>query len=168
MIACWTGRERVEIFHNTDKIWLQISPGTESYYKRVPDDLHKQGRCIPEKITDQSQYVTYTKYWQVYGNNEISGKNNKLKNIIALNSWAESISIRVLNFDSFDPVKKIRTQEDPVAELRPKTIGRYTWPCDISFTDYAKEKNFSSTEMGHYHYDAHHSYAKLALESLNG
>lgn len=155
VIACWTGRHRSEIWHEHDQLWIQISPGTESYLTRVPDTLFLEGRCVAKTVTDQSSFLDYTKSWQVFANDVISAENNKIKNIHALNALAERRGIRVLNFDSFDPI------DHP-------DVGGYEWPSPTDFMAFAHCRGFRHTINGHYFLDAHTAYADLAMETLRG
>lgn len=155
VIVCWTGRHRSEVWHERNEIWIQISPGTESHLQRSRDWLFLEGRCISQTVTGLASYLDYTKSWQIFANDVISAKNNKIKNISALNALAAQRGIRVVNFDSFDPID------------HPGVTG-FEWPAAVNFIDFAKKHGFRHTHWGHYFLDAHTAYADLAMETLHG
>jgi hypothetical protein len=80
VIACWTGVNRSEIYHES---WLKLCPGS----------------VIPKEITPD-----YFKQWLLYSGNTEVGMLNKTKNILALNAVAHAQGIRVINIDSFWPI----------------------------------------------------------------
>jgi hypothetical protein len=155
VIACWTGCHRSEFWHEKSALWLQISPGTQSYLKRVQDPLFLEGRTISEVVVEQDNIIEFGKLWHTFANDQISASNNKLKNILALNASAERLGIRVINFDSFDPVNN-------------KSVKQFEWPVDIDFMKFVDSCGYDHTDWGHYFLDAHNAYAKKVLESLHG
>lgn len=155
VIACWTGGNRSEVWHEKDQMWVEISPGTEVFFKRHKDQLFLQGRCVGDSIADQDFYKQYIKYWQSLACDPVSAGNNKIKNILALNIWATQLGIRVLNFYSFE-------------EMDNTILDQFEWPADQSFMQHANINGFTPTAWGHYFIDAHRSYADLVLESLHG
>lgn len=150
VIACWTGRHRTEIWHDKHKTWLPISIGVESWKKRFPDDLRLPGQYIA--WPNQGAHLEYSKQWSVFQTDPESGKLNKLKNIIALNSTAEYLGIKVINIHSFDSI----------------VVDRYLWPVkELEFCDWCRNHDFDHTESGHFYDQAHAEFAEYALKGLS-
>jgi len=151
VIACWTGNHRIEVWNDKEQIWLQFCIGTQTWYKQESNDTDESGPGIYRTISNQEEYQLYCKYWGVYSTDVKTGKLNKLKNIIALNSIAEHYGIKVLNFHSFSPVK----------------VNRYIWPAQSTeFCDWCIKQNFIHTETVHFYSDAHDAFAKYILKGL--
>lgn len=155
VIACWTGGDRSEIWHGKHNIWLQISPGTTTYLRREIDDVHLSGRTIDIVVDDCDQYVEFTKKWTIFAINDQSSRNNKIKNIIALNDMLTSAGIPAINLDSFDPV------DDPALE-------NFFWPEKTNFMEFCNANKFPRTHYGHYFFEAHRAYAHKVLENIHG
>lgn len=154
VIACWTGPNRTEVWHEDDGLWLQISPGTENFLQRTKDTLHLQGRTIPAMVSNHDLVVDYSKKWTLFTCDQ-SAINNKIKNILALNHWAQKLRIPVMNIDSFGPVDH-------------QLVDEFDWPSRQSFLDYCLSKQFLSTPNGHYGLDAHTAFAQSLLADING
>lgn len=82
VIACWTGANRGEIFHEGD--WKPLSPGFQGGVG----------------------YREYQKQWLTYHASPDASRLNKIKNILALNALAELRGIKVINIESFDAIRQ--------------------------------------------------------------
>jgi hypothetical protein len=131
VIACWSGVNRSEIY---DKQWLQLCPGAT------------------ELVRINSDYV---KHWLLYSGNTEVGMLNKAKNILALNSLAHAQGIRVINIDSFWPVRNF---------VWPESIN---WPVTVDFMTWCQQHNFPHTDWGHFFKSAHDSFAEHVLQNLS-
>lgn len=162
IIACWTGMDRGEYFHPTHKQWIPINYGEGESLIRKPSSILKQG--IPITVIDDRQmYEDYGKQWLAIEGNEQRGFNNRLKNILALNSLAKHKGIKVINLDSF--------QGQHVRRDRP-----FQWPEDVyrplngsrdEFVGYCVVNKFPSEPRGHFFRPAHLSYAEHIKHKLD-
>ena len=100
IVACWTGPDRGEIWHNEHEYWVPINVGTGDSFTKTPSDVLKQGRSVLTKLKNFEQYEDYGKQWLTFEGNEQRGFNNKVKNILALNSLATSKDTRVINLEA--------------------------------------------------------------------
>ena len=155
VIACWTGRHRTELWHATEQMWLPISPGARQHRKRQQDALHRQGRMTNQLVRSNDDYARFTDQWHVFANDTVSATNNKIKNIVALNSVAAEHGVRVINIHAFDPVECA-------------IMSRYEWPVDQDFCGFCEQNNYKRTRMYHYFRDAHTAFAQLVLSRLHG
>ena len=130
VIACWTGINRTELFH--DNKWWPLAPGF-------------QGAIVHHE---------FQKQWLTYNTDKEVGRQNKIKNILALNALAESRGIRVINIDSFWTTERMRW---------PKNIH---WAAFQSFVEYCEDRNFAKTPNGHYFLNAHQSFADFILANF--
>ena len=89
----------------------------------------------------------------------ITARNNKIKNIVALNHWAMSLGIRVINLHSFDPFYD--HDFDPM-------LAEFEWPVDDDFMDHCEKNRYDKTASGHYFFPAHRSYADMVLRHIDG
>ena len=118
-----------------------------------PHDIILQGR--PIKIESIPGYDQYQQQWITYGTSEESGRLNKIKNVLALNSSAQQLNIPVINIESFSGVDGYQY---PVWINRP--IG------DIEFCNWCVDHGFKSTPWGHFFSDAHRAFADFVLLNL--
>jgi hypothetical protein len=77
VIACWSGHNRTEVWHESKQVWVPFCPGGTS-------DLDK-----------------YRQQWILHQTDATTGRLNKIKNILALNAIAQAHNITVINIDSF-------------------------------------------------------------------
>lgn len=130
VIACWTGMNRGEILYNGD--WRPLSPGFQG----------------------ATGYEDYQKQWVAYHADLETGRQNKIKNILALNSLAELRRIKVINIDSFDTIRQ---------PVWPKNVH---WATSQDFIDYCDIRNYPCTDMKHYFLEAHQSFADFVLKAI--
>jgi len=79
VIACWTGHNRTETWHNN--AWIPFAPGS-----------------------DGGALQLYQQQWIVHHTDYETGRLNKIKNIMALNALAQAHGVKVVNVNSFWPV----------------------------------------------------------------
>jgi len=155
VIACWTGYNRTEIWHESEHLWLQLSPGRLGFNRVTPDDQALSGWDSGFPVEDHSLYVDYQQQWSLLNTGIELGRLNKTKNILALNTLAHAQGIRVINIDSFAPVTDAAW---------PSVV---TWVYDQPFTDWAKNLQYPCAKHGHYFFAAHRAYADLILDSIS-
>tara|TARA_R110000868_G_scaffold140351_1_gene355900 strand:+ start:199 stop:798 length:600 start_codon:yes stop_codon:yes gene_type:complete len=131
IIACWSGYNRTEVWH--DNAWIPFVPGGNA----VDLDLDK-----------------YFQQWILHQTDAVTGRLNKIKNILALNAIAQAHNVTVINIDSFWPVTNI---------VWPSGIH---WPVLINFWDWANAQGFNCTAWGHFQKDAHSAFADYILENI--
>ena len=149
VIACWSGPHRTEIWHPNEKTWLPMTVGTRIWHRRIPQDLTEKGMYTP--LPNREEYLDYCKQWCTYGTDQETGRLNKIKNIIALNSMAEYLGIKVINVNSFGSFP----------------IAQYHWPVgDTEFCNWCLEQQFPHTELGHFYHPAHVAFADYVLKGL--
>lgn len=180
IIACWTGCMRTEIYSDIDQCHVTLCAGIERFSRpdTGPESLYDKDIVDgPESSSNQSLYYQrlksveshrnayldnqkyykeYLKSWAEYDTNQQKWQVNKIKNIIALNALASSYGIRVLNFNSFDPLNK----ELPMYQT-------YEWVCpDIDFFTWCEKHNFEQTATRHFLEPAHEAFAEYAIQNL--
>lgn len=151
VIACWTGVDRTEVWHELDSRWLPFSIGSHDFYPIVKTEYALSGRGVHGQISLDSEYQAYREQWIRYQVNPTTSKLNKLKNILALNSLAQHRSIPVINIDSFYPVD---------------CPDHIVWAADEPFCDWADRNNCKRTEWGHYFLDTHQRFADLIVSNI--
>ena len=161
VIACWTGINRTELQYVRQQRWLPLPAGETLVNQVQPNTWQLQGMPTPELISDHRDYEHYGRQWLIYQGNEQQGYYNKIKNVLALNSLAQSRSIPVINVDSFWPTRS----RDP----RQNMLGHIKWAAaDTDFWQFAKQHNFPHTPWGHYFQPAHRAFADHVLGNLPG
>jgi len=148
VIACWTGIDRTEIWHELDRRWLPLSIGQHDFCPIQPSDYALSGLNVGGKISCHQDYEQYSHQWSKYHVDLKSSQLNKLKNITALNAMAKDRSIPVMNIDSFWPVK-----------------NNSTWVINETYYDWATRNNCVKTANGHYFLDTHQRFADLIVSS---
>lgn len=131
VIACWTGISRIEIRNEVDDEWLPIIAG----------------QPCRTSLVELQQYVHQ---WTKFGYCDQSAILNKIKNITALNSMANSRAIRVINIDSFWPVEPVDI----------------SWASPENFWDWAIANHFDRTPNGHFFLPAHQAFADTIVGQL--
>jgi len=126
VIACWTGHNRTEVW-NRDK-WIPFVPGGTV-----------------------GELDAYHQQWVVHHTDDVTGRLNKIKNIMALNALAQAHDISVINIDSFWPVHGYKW---------PSNIH---WPVPLNFWMWADAEGYARTPWGHFARDAHSAFADYIL-----
>ena len=162
IIACWTGMDRSEYYHPTHHQWIPINYGEGESYIRKPSKHLLQGMPVGLEINDKQLYEDYGKRWLAIEGNEQRGFNNRLKNILALNSLAKHKGTKVINCDSFQGqhVRRDRPFQWPKEVYRPLNGSR------DEFVGYCVVQGFPSEPRGHYFRPAHLSYAEHVKHKL--
>jgi hypothetical protein len=151
VIACWTGIDRTEIWHELDRRWLPLSQGQHVFHPLVESEYALSGLNSGGQISLDTEYQAYREQWSRYQINLTSSKLNKLKNILALNSLAQRRSIPVININSFYPI-----------ECPDYVI----WAVDEPFCDWADRNHCTRTDWGHYFLDTHQKFADLVVTNV--
>ena len=134
VIACWTGHNRSEAWNENKQEWISFCPGVDF-----------------TKLEELSDYV---RQWVVHHTDETTGRLNKLKNIVALNTLAQAHDVPVINIDSFWPVH---------GYAWPSNVH---WPVSTTFWNWADAQGYAHTPWGHFGRDAHSAFADYILENL--
>ena len=134
VIACWSGHNRSEAWNKNKQEWISFCPGA---------DLIKL-----EELSD------YVQQWVVHHTDETTGRLNKLKNIVALNTLAQAHDVPVINIDSFWPVH---------GYAWPSNVH---WPVSTTFWNWADAQGYAYTPWGHFGRDAHSAFADYILENI--
>jgi hypothetical protein len=82
VIACWSGCNRSETWHDDTKQWQILVPGLDPKKEKIKD----------------TEFLEYRKQWIMFHTDDRVGRLNKIKNILAVNSLATQ---PVINIDSF-------------------------------------------------------------------
>lgn len=150
VIACWTGIDRSEVWHEIDQQWLPLSHGQHVFYKTIANDHALSGLNVGGKISLHAVYEDYLAHWSRFNTNLQANTLNKIKNILALNTLAQQHEIRVINVDSFYPVE----------------CPGIKWATDRCFLEWAGQTNQPRTEWGHYFLATHQAFADLILSNI--
>ena len=134
VIACWTGHNRSEAWNENKQEWISFCPGVDF-----------------TKLEELSDYV---RQWVVHHTDETTGRLNKLKNIVALNTLAQAHDVPVINIDSFWPVH---------GYAWPSNVH---WPVPVDFWKWANAQGYAHTPWGHFGRDAHSAFAEYVLKNL--
>ena len=131
VIVGWTGHNRTEVWNADFNTWVAFAPGG-----------------------DAGNLDAYKLQWMIHHTDDVTGRLNKIKNIIAVNALAQAHSVKVINIDSFWPVHD------------------YTWPDNIhwpvreNFWDWAMAQGHARTAWGHFGRDAHESFADYVFKKI--
>jgi len=155
VIACWTGYDRGEVWHDDHKYWIPINYGNGISYSRIGNPVLKQGINVGKLINDHESYEAYGRQWIMFEGHEHRGRINKIKNILALNHLAQSRDIQVINLESFQAVIDFAWSDDI---FRP--VG------NVDFCNFAMERNFARAPGGHFLRPAHRAYAQYIKEHI--
>ena len=130
VIACWTGHNRSEVWDIDSKNYSPIAPN------RMPTAL--------------TALESYKQQWLIHHTDDMTGRLNKLKNILAMNAMC-----KVINIDSFWPV----------SFEWPSSVK---WPVNETFWDWSIHHGYGRTEWGHFGLDAHVAYAHYVYNNCSG
>ena len=150
IIACWTGMDRGEIWHEEHQYWRPIN-FSHLTHQVVPNEFSKTGINIGLLVDRGQEYVDYAKQWLLFEGNYARGYNNKLKNMLALNSLAHSRGIKLINLDSFQAIWDFNW---------PDFVYRPQKSVNDEFCSFAINNNFPHEPDGHFFRPAHLSYAE--------
>ena len=140
VIACWTGHNRSEAWNKNKQEWIPFCPGTD--------------------FTKLEELRDYVQQWVVHYTNHVTGRLNKLKNIVALNALAQAHDVPVINIDSFWPVHDYGPEHD---YAWPNNMH---WPVSTTFWDWADARGYAHTPRSHFGRDAHSAFADYILENI--
>ena len=127
IVACWTGCNRTEVCYDTE--WMPVCVGAPHH----PD------------------IKQYHEQWLLHTEDQ-SGRLNKIKNIVALNSMAHDQGKTVINVDSFWTVYT----------TWPSTVS---WAIDTDLWTWANAQNYPRYQLGHFGPEAHVAFADLILKN---
>lgn len=155
VIACWTGYDRGEVWHEEHGYWIPINYGNGISHARVGNPVLKQGINIGPLIKDHDIYESYGQQWIMFEGHDRRGRNNKIKNILAANQLAQDRGIRIINIDSFQAV---------IDFVWPNSIFRPVGNTD--FCNFAMDHKFARAPGGHFLRPAHRAYARYVHEHI--
>jgi hypothetical protein len=150
IIACWTGMDRGEIWHEEHQYWRHIN-FNHLNHQLVPNEFSKTGINIGLLVDRAQEYFDYAKQWLLFEGNYVRGYNNKLKNVLALNSIAHSRGIKLINLDSFEAIWDFDW---------PDSVYRPQKSVNDEFCSFAINNNFPHEPDGHFFRPAHLAYAE--------
>ena len=154
VIACWTGLDRGELWHEKHQYWIPINYDQGASYQREPHDLLLEGKCIGARIDNEELYNSYGKQWLVFEGHGVRGWLNKIKNVVSLNAIAKAKNIKVINNDSF------------AAVMDPPWSTEINFPTDSTFCNWAIQNKYPHTPGGHFFLEAHQAYAQHLFECI--
>ena len=134
VIACWTGTNRTEVWNDTTNRWVTLVPGGQHH-------------------TTQ-EYINCQRNWIVHHTDEVSGRLNKIKNIVSLNSLAVENNIKVMNINSFWPITDI---------VWPKQVK---WATEDNFLDWCRARDYPTTAESHFYEPAHQAFAEHVRNTI--
>lgn len=151
IIACWTGMDRGEVWHEEHQYWRPISYANSVIHQIRPNEYVKAGINIGLLVDRNQEYYEYGKQWLLFEGNYTRGYNNKLKNMLALNSIAHSRGIKLINLDSFQAIWDFDW---------PDSVYRPQKSVTDEFCSFAINNNFPHEPDGHFFRPAHLAYAE--------
>ena len=161
IIACWTGMDRGEVWHEEHQYWRPINYGNFHIHQLSPNEFSKSGINIGPLVDRHQDYHEYGKQWLLFEGNNQRGYNNKVKNVLALNCLANSRGIKTINLDSF---QSIRNFSWPDSVYRPVNHDGES-PGD-EFYRFAINNNFPQEPGHHFFRPAHQAYAEFIKNKL--
>ena len=156
VIACWTGENRTEIWDDKEGNWLGLAGGKITFTKVIPDKIIPQGKLTGQPIDNFNNVILYQKQWITHHADPRTGRMNKLKNILALNTMAAQEKIPVINIDSFGCVQGYKF---PNSVYRPVN--------QTEFSNWSVAQEFNKTKCGHYFLPAHTSFANFVYKKID-
>lgn len=157
VIACWTGSGRTEIWDYENETWQGLAAGKQAFHEIKKNSSLSEGEYLPNMVSNQNELLAYQKQWVTYHSDRWSGRLNKIKNILALNTMADLEAIPVINLNSFDTMKEFKWPANFVFPL-----------ADGDFVSWGMQAGFENTQKGHYFSNAHKMYAKKVVAALDG
>ena len=155
IIACWTGCDRGEVWHEEHQYWIPINYGNGISHARVGNPVLHQGINIGPLIKNHERYEQYGREWIMFEGYDYRGRINKIKNILALNKLAQDRSIQVINVDSFQAV---------IDFIWPDNVFRPVG--NVDFCNFSMGKKFAHAPGGHFYRPAHVAYAQYIREHI--
>jgi len=152
VIACWTGCDRSEIWHDIENIWLPLAQGIDKFRPMQLGQYALAGKFVGGDIALADKYFDYKQQWEKYHCHLKANQMNKIKNIQALNVIAQSRKIKVINIDTFMPVG---------------CVDNINWTVDKVFCDWANATNQPHTDCGHYFLPTHQAFANVILTAYS-
>ena len=158
VIACWTGVDRSELWHQEHRCWRPINYNNDQIHQISPNEYSLEGINIGAVVDRNQDYHEYAKQWIVFQGHYQSGYHNKIKNVLALNCLTTSRGIRTINLDSF---QGFNANPDFSSWFPwPETVYR---PFDVhedEFVPFCLGKNYPHDPSGHFFRPAHEAYSK--------
>jgi len=151
IIACWTGIDRGEVWHEEHQCWRPINYIDNIIHQQRPNEYSKAGINIGPLVKRNQEYYEYGKQWLLFEGSYQRGYNNKIKNMLALNSLAHSRGIKLINLDSFQAIWDFNW---------PDFVYRPQKSVNDEFCSFAINNNFPHEPDGHFFRPAHLSYAE--------
>ena len=151
IIACWTGMDRGEVWHEEHQYWRPIHYAHSMIHQIRPNEFSKAGINIETLVARNQEYYEYGKQWLLFEGNYTRGYNNKLKNILALNVVAHSRGIRLINLDSFQAIWDFAW---------PDVVHRPQKSFNDEFGNFCLDRNYPHEPGGHFFRPAHLAYAE--------
>jgi len=159
VIACWTGDGRTEIWYEPEQRWLAMTPDHITVNTVTPSPVALQGQLGGGQVRDAARYIEFFKSWVAFESDVHRGRLNKLKNILAVNALAQMKNLKVINLNSFCMAEFSDHHQNI------KDFG--TWPVGTEeFCRWCLDRNFPSTDWGHFFEPAHQAFADHVLEQL--
>lgn len=154
IIACWTGLDRGELWHEKHRYWIPINYDQGASWQRQQHPALLEGVCIGATVDDEELYNSYGKQWLIFEGYGIRGWLNKIKDVVSLNTVANTKNIKVINNDSFADV------------IDPPWSSDVYFPTKTTFCDWAIKNGYSHTPGGHFFLPAHQAYAQFLFEQI--
>ena len=151
IIACWTGMDRGEVWHEEHQYWRPISYSNDLIHQVRANEYSKAGINIGLLVQNSQDYYEYGKQWLLFEGNYLRGYNNKIKNVLALNYLAHSRGIKLINLDSFQAIWDF---DWPDSVYRPQKSA------EDEFCNFSIDRNFPHEPDGHFFRPGHLAYAK--------
>ena len=136
----WTGSERIELYDEQQKKWLNFSIGM-SLAQAEHRDIHRE-------------------FYKLYINllcdsDQKRAELNKIKNILAANAFAEQHKITVINHTSFKATESMAIEQN------------YKWALpNTTFMEWAANTTYKRSDWYHYELGAHTEYAEILYQDI--
>ena len=159
VIACWTGIDRGELWHEEHQYWRPINYTNPYIHQLYPNKFSKAGINIGPLVDRHQDYHEYAKQWLMFEGNYQRGHKNKIKNVLATNYMLNSRNIRTVNLDSFQGIYS----------------ETFAWPADVfrpfdkpedEFCNFAVNRDYKHGPGGHFFRPAHVAYAEYVYDKI--
>jgi hypothetical protein len=153
VIACWTGVDRGELWHEEHCYWRPVNYNNNQIHQLSPNEYSLEGINIGAVVDRNQDYHEYAKQWMLFQGNYQRGFYNKIKNVLALNCLTTSRGIRTVNLDSFQSFNS----------------DKFTWPEIVyrpfdkhedEFCNFCLDRDYPHEPNGHFFRPAHEAYSK--------
>lgn len=159
VMFCWIGPCRAEVYSEHDNQWLQFAVGRSAFHLTRKDDIALEGRFTEDLVKNPQGWENFHSAWirHYLDSKDVNARVNRRRNVVAANSLASAMGLRVINLISFGDW--IPTEW--------RFVDGFYWPLEhTEFVQWCDKNQFKKTKNGHFLLDAHLAFSEHAMKVL--